>query len=138
MKAVSSKFNSINKKAVKGVFFGVLVGILITIILIMITAAAITAIGKLPDGSLQYISLALLGIGGLAGGYISGRIYKHNALLLGIVTGFIMFVIVFLAGIDSISGGLSIFTAFKLVVLLIMTSLGAVFAVNKKEKLRYK
>ncbi len=138
MKAVSSKLDSINKKAIKAVLFGVLVGILITTILTMLTAAVITLIGKLPDGALEYISLALLGVGGLSGGYISGRILRKNGLFLGITTGFIMFIIVFLAGLGSVSGGLSIFTALKFIVLLLTASAGAVKAVNKKEKLRYK
>ncbi len=138
MKVVNSKFNSINKKAIKGIVFGALIGILLTIILTMAASLVITLIGRLPDGALEYIALALLAAGGFAGGYLGGRIYRKNGLFIGMSIGTVMFIIVFLAGINSISGGFSVFTLLKLFTILILSSAGAILAVNKKEKLRYK
>ncbi len=138
MKVINSKFNSINKKAIKGISFGALIGILFTIILTMAASLVITITGSLPEGALEYIALALLAAGGVAGGYLGGRIYRKNGLFIGLSIGTVVFIIVFLAGINSISGGFSVFTLLKLAVLLISSSAGAVLAVNKKEKLKYK
>lgn len=138
MRAVSSKFDSINKKAVKAVFFGAVVGTLITIIITILASLLIIAIGKLPEGLLEYISLGILALGGFIGGYIAGRIYKKNGIFIGLATGLFMYIIVFIAGISSISGGFTIFSLLKLIVLLFFSIVSAILAVNKKEKIRYK
>ncbi|MCH5303335.1 MAG: TIGR04086 family membrane protein [Ruminococcus sp.] len=138
MRAVNSKFDSINKKAIKSVFFGALVGTLITIILTIICSLVIVSTGKLPDGALEYISLGLLAVGGYIGGYIGGKIYKSSGLIIGLVTGFIMFFIVLIAGLNSFSGSFSLLIVYKILVLLIFASLGAIIGVNKKEKIKFK
>ena len=138
MRAINSKFDSINKKAIKSVIFGSLVGTLITIILIIICSLIIISMGRLPDGALEYITLGLLAAGGYIGGYIGGRIYKGSGLFIGLATGSIMFIIVFLAGINSFTGSFSPLILFKIMVLLVFSTLGAVIGVNKKEKVKFK
>lgn len=138
MKAVNNSINEINKKLFKGVFFGILTGSLIITILMMLSSIIILQTGSLPGDILSYVVLVFIGIGSLLGGYIAGRIYKKNGLIIGAVTGVISFLILFLSGISNISEGIGIMTMLKLVVTIIPSMLGAILGVNKKEKVKFK
>lgn len=138
MKAVTSKLGSVDKKAVKGVIAGTIIGIISTIFLTVITALIITIIGKLPEDALQYVSLGVLGIGSLIGGYIAARIYKSSGLIIGLLTGLFILIIVLVAGLNSISYGIELFTLVKLVIILLFSTIGSIIGVNKKERIRYK
>ena len=61
-----------------------------------------------------------------------------NGIIIGSVTGFIMFLILFLSGISDIKDGLSIITLLKLVVTIVPGILGGILGVNKKEKIKFK
>ncbi len=138
MKAVNNSINEINKKLFKGIFFGILTGSLIITILMMLSSIIILQTGSLPGDILSYVVLVFIGIGSLLGGYIAGRIYKKNGLIIGAVTGVISFLILFLSGISNISEGVGIMTILKLVVTIIPSMLGAILGVNKKEKVKFK
>lgn len=138
MKAVNNSINEINKKMFKGIFFGILTGSLIITILMMLSSIIILQTGSLPGDILGYVVLVFIGIGSLLGGYIAGRIYKKNGLIIGAVTGVISFLILFLSGISNISEGVGIMTMLKLVVTIIPSMLGAILGVNKKEKVKFK
>ncbi len=138
MKAVNNSINEINKKLFKGIFFGILTGSLIITILMMLSSIIILQTGSLPGDILSYVVLVFIGIGSLLGGYIAGRIYKKNGLIIGAVTGVISFLILFLSGISNISEGVGIMTMLKLVVTIIPSMLGAILGVNKKEKVKFK
>lgn len=138
MKAVNNSINEINKKLFKGIFFGILTGSLIITILMILSSIIILQTGSLPGDILSYVVLVFIGIGSLLGGYIAGRIYKKNGLIIGAVTGVISFLILFLSGISNISEGVGIMTMLKLVVTIIPSMLGAILGVNKKEKVKFK
>lgn len=138
MKAVVSKLSFLDKKAVKSVILGAVVGILATIIITVICALVIVITGKLPNEAISYISLGVLALGSFIGGYISARIYKHSGLLVGLFTGIIIFIVVFIAGINSITLGVKIFVLIKFFSIIAASTLGAVIGVNKKEKFKYK
>ncbi len=138
MRAVSSKLSIIDKKAVKAVILGSVIGVITSILLTLLCSFAITLIGKLPDNSPDYISLGILAAGSFIGGYISARIYKRNGIMLGLFTGLAVFLIVFLSGAGSITEGVALYTLVKLLIIVLFSAVGAVFGVNKKEKMRYK
>ncbi len=138
MKALNNSVGTINKKLIKALFFGVVVGSLIITILLIISSIIILQTGILPADILEYIILAFIGVGSLIGGFTAGRIYHMNGIIIGSVTGFIMFLILFLSGISEIKDGLSIMTLLKLVVTIVPGILGGILGVNKKEKIKFK
>lgn len=138
MRAVSSKLSIVDKKAVKAVILGSVIGVIASILFTLLCSLVITLIGKLPDNSPDYISLGILAVGSLLGGYISARIYKHNGIIIGVFTGLVIFLIVFLSGVGSITKGVALYTVVKLLIILLFSIAGAIFGVNKKEKLKYK
>lgn len=138
MRAVKTKLNSLDTKAVKAVISGTVIAVISSIVVTVIISFIITLLGKLPENSLEYISLAILGIGSLIGGYIAGRINKSSALIIGILTGIFILVIVLFAGINTISNGFEVLSLFKLIIILLFSITGAVTGVNKKQKFKYK
>lgn len=138
MKKINSTSVSVNKKAIRGVIFGVLGGSLVTILLTLICSFILLMSGKLPYELLDYITLAFAGLGAFAGGYIASRIIKSAGLVWGAITGLIMFIIVFIAGFSNQNGGITMLTLYKLLIILLCSSLGGIIGVNKKDKLKIK
>ncbi len=138
MRAVKSKLFSINKKAVKSVIAGAVTAVILAILFSLLTAFIITLIGKLPDDSAEYISLAIIGLGSLFGGYTAARIYKSSGLFIGISTGLLISLIILFAGINSLSNGFEIFGIFKILIIILFSIIGAIPGANKKEKYKYK
>lgn len=136
MKAVKSNLNVINKRVIKSVFFGVTVGCLLIIILMILSAVIFLQTGKYPAQYLNIMTLIFLGTGALAGGYITGRLRKASGLAYGAVTGGIMFAIVFVSGLSKIGAGLTVMCLLKLVVLTVFAALGGILGVNKKKKIK--
>lgn len=130
--------NFLNKKSIKSIIIGVIVGIFTTIVLFLIIGFAITKMNSYPEKIINYVILAILAVGGFFAGYVTGRIYKSSGILYGAVTGIVLFLIVFLAGINSITGGATLFTLYKLAVLVITSAIGGILGVNKKDKIHIK
>ena len=122
MRAVTSSFNFINKKAIKGIFFGALSGIIITVLLAIFISLIIMLIGKLSEGASDYIPFIILALGSLTGGYISTRIRKNQGIITGTATGLFMFIIIFTAGFSTFTGEFSIYVLFKAVVIILFSS----------------
>lgn len=136
MKAFTAE--KINKKLIKGVFFGAVIGSLIIMILMILCSIVILQTGMLPDGILEYVILAFIGIGSLIAGYIAARIYRKNGLIIGAITGFVIFLILFISGVSQISDGIGIMTLLKFAVTLLPSVLGGILGVNKREKIKFK
>lgn len=132
------KSDTVNKKIFKSLFFGIVIGSLVMIALMLIYSVIILQTGSAPSDELSYIILVFIGVGSLVSGYIAGRIYKKSGLAIGAISGAIMFLILFLSGVSNISEGLSIISLLKLFVTIIPSILGSVLGVNKKEKLKIK
>ncbi len=138
MKAVVSSLNSFNIKSVKGILLGTLVGVLMLIIMLLVVSFVILQTGNFPVDLITYISLALLAVASYFSGYTAGRINKASGLVYGIITGVVLFTIIFIAGIISNSSNLSLISLYKLIVTIIFSSIGGIMAVNKKEKIHIK
>lgn len=130
------KNNIIDKKLLRCLIIGILCGIAVTAILTVICSFVIMISGKYPADAISFISLAFLGIGGLAGGYIAARLNKNSGLIVGGLTGFIIFLIILIAGLSSSFGTVTLFTLYKLIVLVIFSMLGGILGVNKQKKIK--
>lgn len=130
------KSNIIDKKLIKSLIFGVLSGVLAVIMLIIIASFVFQLTDKFPKEAVNIVNLAILSLGGLLGGYIAARFNKSSGLIVGLLTGFIIFIIILLAGLSRSVESLTIFTLYKLLALLIFPTLGGVIGVNKQKKIK--
>jgi putative membrane protein (TIGR04086 family) len=126
----------INKKAVKSVLFGVLLGSLITVLMMLVASLIIVMGGKLPTDMLPYLTLFFLAVGSFSGGFASARLYKSAGILIGAATGLVILIAVILSGAESFSEGVSFFTLYKALCALVASALGGVVGVNRREKIK--
>lgn len=130
------KSNIIDKKLIKSLIFGVLSATIAIAILIIIASFVFQLTDKFPKEAVNIVNLAILSLGGLLGGYIAARFNKSSGLIVGLLTGFIIFIIILLAGLSRSVESLTIFTIYKLLALLIFPTLGGVIGVNKQKKIK--
>ena len=71
-------------------------------------------------------------------GYVSARVTKEKGLIIGSVSGIIMFIIVLLTGLIWRDGNFTYLTLVKLALFTLFGALGGVKAVNKKDRLHIK
>lgn len=118
----------------RSVVIGAIIGTLLCSIMIVITAFIVLKTGKLPTNAV-YIVLQFIGaLSAFIGSYISVRLYKSMGLLIGLATAFVMFVIVFVAGFATTTGGVSVMSLTRLVAMLCAGATGGILSVNKKKK----
>jgi putative membrane protein (TIGR04086 family) len=128
----------INKKFVRSILIGLILSSSIVVLLILLSGFLFLVSGKFPQEYLNYLMLGILGIGGLVGGYISARLNNSSGLIIGLITGLLLYLIILIAGLATSFGTVTIFTLYKLLVLAVLSAVGGVLGVNKKDKIRIK
>lgn len=123
------------KLAVKAIIFGIVCGLLVTVIFLCIFSVIIITSGLLPADITNYIIIAILSIGALFGGYIATKITKSAGLVIGAITGFSIFLLITVFGLIKSSDTITVLTLIKLISTLISGSLGGVLGLRKKEKI---
>lgn len=130
--------NSDNKRMIKGIIIGTLIGAACCAVLLCLSALAINMISGIPYGALDWITAAIAGISVLVGAYIAAAISKSRGLPTGIICAVIFMLILYVAGFCNTNGSVSVITAVKTAVALICGALGGIWGVNRKEKLHIK
>lgn len=123
------------KLAVKAILFGVVCGLLITIIFMCLLSVVIISSGLLPIDVINYITIAILSIGAFFGGYISTKITKSAGLVIGAVTGFAIFLLITVLGLIKSNDTITINTLIRFIATLITGCLGGILGLRKKEKI---
>lgn len=126
------------KSLAKGVLFGVLGGLLSSVILTCICAAVVMTSGVLPADITEYIMLGVLSVGTFFGGFIAARITKSAGLIIGLLTGLVTFLLVTLIGIANFDGTITMITLLRFIFTLLTGGIGGILGVNKKEKINIK
>lgn len=122
----------------KSMFFGSVCGLLLSVILMCICAVIILSIGLLPADLTKYVMLAVLGSGAMFGGFIAARITKSAGLLVGMLTGFVIFILITILGLIKNTDAVSIATLLRFIITIVTGAIGGILGVNKKEKLHIK
>ena len=123
-----------NSIYIKGILFGSIICISVIIVLLMISAFAITQLGNVQTDIINIVVNVINGIGVFCGSFIALRIIKSKGIVFGAIIGGILFVLIFIAGLISSTETLSINIPIKLIVSVIFGIIGGILAVNKKEK----
>lgn len=123
------------KRAAKAVTFGTLCGITITIILMCLTALGILTGGILPDEVLEYAAAAIFAVGAFAGGFVATKINKGAGLVIGVITGGVMFVIVTSVALTKNSEAVTILTLIKLFATITAGGLGGILGLKERKRI---
>lgn len=132
----NKKLKLFDKKILKSFIIGVLCAIASIILLTLLFTLILTISGTYPANAVKYISLVILAAGVFVGGYFSAKINKSNGLVLGIITGFAVFIVLLIIGLCQSSQTISLFTLYKLLISLVFSAVGGVIGVNKQNKIK--
>ena len=126
-------------KVFKSVALGVVIGMLFCSLMMLLLALVLVKSGQLPLNAV-YIVLQVIGaLSAFLGSYVAVRIYKSMGLLLGVITAFAMFLIVFAVGLSTCVESVSAMTITKLVAMLCAGAVGGILSVNKRKNInKYK
>ena len=128
-----------NKKlVVKAVLFGILCAMLISVAILCVFSAVVLSSGLLPGELTNIITIASLAVGTFAGGFIAARITKSAVLIVGLVTGFTVFMIITVIGLIKSSESMTYLTIVRFLSTLITGAIGGIIGVNKRDKLSIK
>ncbi len=121
------------KKIAKSEIFGVVAGIIFTLILTAFFAAIMVKMEKFVYNAVMPFGLGGLCIGTFGGGYITARINKSMGMAVGALCGVGVFLI--LLAVGAILGSeLGIVTLVRAAAAIISGALGGVLGVNKRKK----
>ena len=132
-----TKTNNISKKLTRGLIIGIAVSVAFTALITLILAFILDKSGKLPYSALDYITLAAGALGTFAGGYIAARIIKSSGLIVGAITGAVVFALTFIIGLTR-GNGISLFALYRLSAYVFASLLGGILGVNKGDKIKIK
>ncbi len=118
---------------VRPLLIGTAVGIVTCTLLLVIMAAVIQRV-DIPRGMTQPLAISAAAVGSLTAGLTAAMLAGRRGLLLGAVTGLVLFLLVLLAGIaryTAVDGATSLL---KLAVLTGAGAVGGVLGVNRRRR----
>jgi len=121
------------RKIIKSEIFGIISGIVLTLIFTLFGAAVMVKMQKFTYNMTMIFAVAALCIGAFGGGYIAARINKSMGMAAGAVCGVAVFVILWAAG-ALMGTQIGIVTLIRGIAAVISGALGGVLGVNKKKK----
>lgn len=124
------------KTLIKSVLIGTLSAILTQIILLCIISVIMMTTKKLFDGALDYIMIAVAGLGTLAGGFIAAKLNRGAGLVVGLITGFSVFIILTAAGLIYNDSSLSLLSLIKFGATLLCGAAGGILGVRESTKIK--
>ena len=130
----SMKSESNLSKAVKAVLLGTIIGTFFSILMLVISSFLFVKSQNIPASVITPTTMFIIALSTFISGYVSARILKNNGLFWGMIAGFMMFSVVFIAGLMTFGGEISTLVLVKLTLMLLMGAIGGIAGVNKKTK----
>lgn len=125
-----------NKRLIKSVLFGIIITAASAALLMIIVSLILFKSGNYPKDYLIYISVLILAVSGFLGGYISGRIGKQSGMIIGAISGGVLFLVLTIAGLITSPSTITLNTLYKLIALVAFSALGGIIGVNKGNKIK--
>lgn len=129
----SMKMDDAINKVIKGVFIGTLFGTFISIVLLIIFSVLFIKMKSIPSLAIEPISMAICAISAFLSSYISARIIRENGMIYGIISGFVMFMLMFFSWLIFNREAITTLILVKITLMLLMGAIGGIIGVNKKK-----
>lgn len=121
-------------KSTKAVLLGTIMGTFFSIVILVVSSFLFVKSQNIPTSVVTPLTMFIIALGAFISGYVSARILRNNGLFWGIISGFIMFIVVFISGLMISGGEISTLSLVKLTLMLLMGAIGGITGVNKKVK----
>ena len=127
-----------NQRLIRSVLIGTLSSIVLILLLICLFGLILQMISGIPYGIIDYVMIAIQGVGVLTGAYIGGAIAKGKGLIIGALCAGITLLIILACGMSVDQSDITILTLIRSVVLILCGLGGAIAGVNRRERVRIK
>ena len=128
--------NTETAKIVRAILLGCAVGVAVCAILLSLSAMLFVKLGSLPLNYLPLITTFIGALGAFTAGYFTVKLYKKRGMLLGALSGILLFLIVFITGIVQGIENDVVSALIKCAVFSVMGAAGGVVRVNKKVRVK--
>ena len=123
------------KTMIKSVLIGSLCAVLAQIILLCIVSLVMISTKKLFTGTLDYIMTAVSATGSLIGGFVSAKLNRGAGLIVGLITGFAVYIMLTIAALINSGSPLSVLSLIRSAAMLLGGAAGGVLGVREKNKI---
>lgn len=123
--------SSVVYRVVRPLLWGTLVGVLSCLLLLLLMAAVLST-GDISKAAVTPLAVSAATAGAAVGGFLTARLRGENGLLFGAACGFILFLLVMLAGfimLHQLRGG---YALLKLGLMLAAGAVGGIVGVNRR------
>lgn len=108
-------------------------GILIMVLFLVAFSWLMTKFDA-PAAVVSILSCIGLCVGSYSGGYIASKKRRQNGMLMGVVTGVLIFCAIFLVGIIFFKSSITFGFITKLIMTVVCAAMGGIIGVNSKHK----
>jgi len=129
----NSPFNDIKSSRLYCSVSSSLIGMVIIILCLLLFSILITKFDA-PEIMVTIMSSLALCIGAYSGGYISSKRRRQNGLLMGIISGILIYCLILIVGLIFAKTAISFGILSKLILTLICGAIGGIFGVNSRKK----
>lgn len=136
MKNTKEYFGNPVIKVLRPIIFGSVSGALICAILLAVCALGFVSSKHLPQGMIQWLVLAILGVSAFFSGYIASKISRERGLIFGTLAALVLFLLFFLCGLIVANESLTISVLLRLIIMMIIGAIGGIAGVNKKYRIK--
>lgn len=119
----------------RSVALGSLSGVAVTILVMLLMAVLLSSV-DLPESAPGVMSTACIGLGALLGGFIAAKRNGRHGLLVGFISGTVMYIIFALLAL-ALGSGVGMIFITRLIVAAVMSALGGVLGINLRRKRKY-
>ncbi len=120
-------------KILRPVLWGTVFGALICLLLLFVMAAILTA-NNVPQAAVTPMAIVAAAIGAFLGGLIAARIAREKGLLIGALTGLLLFVIMAIAGFIFVQDVRGSYAILKAAIFLACGAVGGIVGVNLQRR----
>jgi putative membrane protein (TIGR04086 family) len=118
---------------IKPVFFGIIGGFIISILLLGIFSFVFT-VQDIPQSAIIPLVFFTICGGAFIGGFFASHLYKNKGLMIGALTGLLFFLILYIIGVFMKQINVGSLAVLKLVLSVVFGAIGGVVGVNTLSK----
>jgi putative membrane protein (TIGR04086 family) len=133
MKTVAEKQSANVKQLIKPALSGILCAFIVSVFLLAVFSALMAA-KDMPSVIVLPFACISISIGALCGGFLASRLNNSRGLFLGVVTGLLFMIILYIAGAFMHQADLNMLLFLKIVLAAFFGAVGGITGVNLKRR----
>lgn len=109
--------------------FGCILGLIISFV-ILVLLAVLLSVQDIPASAAPPLATTAAGVGAFFAGFTAAKLYHKQGMMIGGLTGFVLFILLFITSLVVASGSLTFLSFIKLLLMLLASAIGGVLALN--------